>query len=96
MAVADDDKDVPAVEGSKDGDPEDQEDYADAVTRHAKYLGIDPGRHSEYLWIAEEVREREPREGWYRFRGQHDISPRSRAACFCEAGSVRVNVATPL
>lgn len=33
-----------------------EEDYADAVTRHAKYLGIDPERDAAYLWIAEEVR----------------------------------------
>lgn len=32
-----------------------EEDYADAVTRHAKYLGIDPETDAEYMWIAEEV-----------------------------------------
>lgn len=32
-----------------------EEEYADAVTRHAKYLGIDPEIDAEYMWIAEEV-----------------------------------------
>lgn len=31
------------------------EEYMDAVTRHAKYLGIDPENDSAYMWIAEEV-----------------------------------------
>lgn len=34
---------------------ESEEDYADAVTRHAKYLGIDPEIDAAYVWIAEEV-----------------------------------------
>ncbi len=32
-----------------------EEEYADAVTRHAKYLGIDPEIDAAYMWIAEEV-----------------------------------------
>lgn len=42
---------------SKDEDkpPESEEEYAEAVTRHAKYLGIDPEIDAAYMWIAEEV-----------------------------------------
>lgn len=50
MAVLDDD------EGrNEDKPPESEEEYADAVTRHAKYLGIDPEVDAAYMWIAEEV-----------------------------------------
>lgn len=42
--------------GVEEGEPEGgEEDYADAVTRHAKYLGIDPEADAAYIWIAEEV-----------------------------------------
>lgn len=46
-----------AVESRLDGcELDEEEGYADAVTRHAKYLGIDPDHDAAYLWIAEEVR----------------------------------------
>ena len=32
-----------------------EEGYTDAVTRHAKYLGIDPKEDADYMWIAKEV-----------------------------------------
>lgn len=41
-------------EGDNAGDGE-EADYAEAVTRHAKYLGIDPEHDAAYMWIAEEV-----------------------------------------
>lgn len=34
---------------------DDEDDYADAVNRHAKYIGIDPEEDVDYMWIAEEV-----------------------------------------
>lgn len=39
-----------------DGENSGSEGYTDAITRHAKYLGIDPDKDAEYMWIAEEVR----------------------------------------
>lgn len=44
-----------AADGPDYSEAEDGEGYADAVTRHAKYLGMDPKRDAAYLWIAEEV-----------------------------------------
>lgn len=58
MAPAgDDDEQLPTTNGAEDGaPPESEEDYVEAVTRHAKYLGMDPERDGAYMWIAEEVR----------------------------------------
>lgn len=46
------------IEDGGDGwdDNSGSEEYMDAVTRHAKYLGIDPEKDATYMWIAEEVR----------------------------------------
>lgn len=42
--------------GLEEEEPEgEEEDYEEAVTRHAKYLGIDPELDAAYIWIAEEV-----------------------------------------
>ena len=41
--------------GPDEEEEEGEEEYADAVTRHAKYLGIDPEVDAAYMWIAEEV-----------------------------------------
>lgn len=56
--LPDDDRRSPEEEEGgegEDGPPASEEDYADAVTRHAKYLGIDPEVDAAYMWIAEEV-----------------------------------------
>lgn len=42
--------------GEEGGPMDDEEDYADAVNRHAKYIGIDPKEDADYMWIAKEVR----------------------------------------
>ncbi|CAN0086933.1 unnamed protein product, partial [Scytosiphon promiscuus] len=47
-----------------------EEDYADAVTRHAKYLGIDPVRDAAYVWIAEEALNADVPEGWVTGEGE--------------------------
>lgn len=57
MAPTGDDEQLTATKGAEDGaPPESEEDYVEAVTRHAKYLGMDPERDGAYMWIAEEVR----------------------------------------
>lgn len=56
MAPAEDDGGRAPAGGLEEGEAEDEEeDYEEAVTRHAKYLGIDPDRDAAYIWIAEEV-----------------------------------------
>lgn len=56
MAPAEDDEGTARAEGLEEGEPEaEEEDYEEAVTRHAKYLGIDPDLDAAYIWIAEEV-----------------------------------------
>lgn len=56
MAPTEDDKGAARAE-VEEGEPEaEEEDYEEAVTRHAKYLGIDPELDAAYIWIAEEVR----------------------------------------
>lgn len=53
----------------EDGEPpvSEEEEYAEAVTRHAKYLGIDPEIDAEYMWIAEEVRIRMKQDAYYAY-----------------------------
>lgn len=42
-------------DGDDDAGGAEEVDFAEAVTRHAKYLGIDPEHDAGYMWIAEEV-----------------------------------------
>lgn len=50
----DKDEEHAAREGQLDVLPG-EEEYENAVRRHAKYLGIDPENDAAYMWIAEEV-----------------------------------------
>ncbi|CAM9910956.1 unnamed protein product [Ectocarpus sp. 6 AP-2014] len=72
MAPAgDDDEQLPTTKGAEDGaPPESEEDYVEAVTRHAKYLGMDPERDGAYMWIAEEALNAEVPEGWVTGEGE--------------------------
>ncbi|CBJ27760.1 hypothetical protein Esi_0084_0059 [Ectocarpus siliculosus] len=72
MAPAgDDDEQLPTTKGAEDGaPPESEEDYVEAVTRHAKYLGMDPERDGAYMWIAEEALSAEVPEGWVTGEGE--------------------------
>ncbi|CAN0088418.1 unnamed protein product, partial [Ectocarpus sp. 8 AP-2014] len=47
-----------------------EEDYVEAVTRHAKYLGMDPEGDGAYMWIAEEALNAEVPEGWVTGEGE--------------------------
>lgn len=55
MAPAENAEGRAAAKRSDERDQEGEGDYADAVVRHAKYLGIDPKHDARYTWIAEEV-----------------------------------------
>ncbi|CAB1120603.1 unnamed protein product [Ectocarpus sp. CCAP 1310/34] len=72
MAPAgDDDEQLPTTKGAEDGaPPESEEDYVEAVTRHAKYLGMDPERDGTYMWIAEEALNAKVPEGWVTGEGE--------------------------
>ncbi|CAM9471127.1 unnamed protein product, partial [Ectocarpus sp. 8 AP-2014] len=72
MAPAgDDDEQLPTTKGAEDGaPPESEEDYVEAVTRHAKYLGMDPEGDGAYMWIAEEALNAEVPEGWVTGEGE--------------------------
>ncbi|CAM9341411.1 unnamed protein product [Ectocarpus fasciculatus] len=71
MAPAGDDDQLPAAKGAEDGaPPESEEDYVEAVTRHAKYLGIDPESDGAYMWIAEEALNADVPEGWVTGEGE--------------------------
>ncbi|CAM9340890.1 unnamed protein product, partial [Ectocarpus sp. 13 AM-2016] len=72
MAPAgDDDEKLPTTKEAEDGaPPESEEDYVEAVTRHAKYLGMDPERDGAYMWIAEEALNAEVPEGWVTGEGE--------------------------
>lgn len=56
MEPTEDDEGRSLAQSLVEGGPENEEDYEDAVARHAKYLGIDPEHDTDYMWIAEEVR----------------------------------------
>eukprot|EP00904_Undaria_pinnatifida_P002036 jgi/Undpi1/11833/HiC_scaffold_4.g01532.m1 len=61
--------------GVEEGEPEGgEEDYADAVTRHAKYLGIDPEADAAYIWIAEEALNADVPEGWVTGEGEGEYA----------------------
>ena len=50
MAPAEDDGGSARARGHEEGESEgEEEDYQEAVTRHAKYLGIDPELDAEYI-----------------------------------------------
>ncbi|CAM9657425.1 unnamed protein product, partial [Discosporangium mesarthrocarpum] len=49
--------------GDSTNDEDSPDDYADAITRHATYLGINPN-DKKYLWIAEEALNADVPEGW--------------------------------
>lgn len=44
-----------AIDRGGDAGAAEEADFREAVTRHAKYLGIDPDYDAGYMWIAEEV-----------------------------------------
>ncbi|CAN0312878.1 unnamed protein product [Pylaiella littoralis] len=60
----------------EDGEPpvSEEEEYAEAVTRHAKYLGIDPEIDAEYMWIAEEALDADVPEGWVTGEGEGEYA----------------------
>ncbi|CAM9413844.1 unnamed protein product [Ectocarpus sp. 4 AP-2014] len=69
--AGDGDEQLPTIKGAEDGaPPESEEDYVEAVTRHAKYLGMDPERDGAYMWIAEEALNAEVPEGWVTGEGE--------------------------
>ncbi|CAM9245340.1 unnamed protein product [Ectocarpus sp. 12 AP-2014] len=69
--AGDDDEQLPTTKGAEDSaPPESEEDYVEAVTRHAKYLGMDPERDGAYMWIAEEALNAEVPEGWVTGEGE--------------------------